>query len=95
MPVIGATAIFTSLLQVLIAGLHTIRGQLIFVSLLAHLTVYLTVARPVNNIMVDGVKFGRLVDNIRQLQQRWDKVIGLRAGLLLIAITALIAVNYW
>lgn len=97
MPVIGATAILTTLLQVIIAGLHTIQAQLAALSLMAlliHLTIYLTVAKPVNNIMVDVVKFGRLVNNIRELQQRWDKVIGLRAALLFIAITGLILLNY-
>jgi len=97
MPVIGATAIVSTLLQVLIAGFHTIQAQLAALSLVAlliHLTIYLTVARPVNNVMVDVVKFGRMVNNIRELQQRWDKVIGLRAALLFIAITGLILLNY-
>jgi hypothetical protein len=34
-----------------------------------------------------------LVSNIRTLQQRLDKVIGLRALLLLVAITGLIIIN--
>lgn len=97
MPFIGATAVVTTLLQVIFAGVQTISGQLAIISLaalLVHLFIYLTIAKPVNNIMVEGVKFGRLVDNVRQLQQRWDKVINLRAALLLIAITGLILVNY-
>lgn len=98
MPVIGITAIITTLLQVIFAGVQTISGQLAIVSLVAllvHLAIYFTISKPVNNIMVEGVKFGRLVDNVRQLQLRWDKVIGLRAGLLLIAITGLVLVNYF
>jgi len=97
MPVIGITAIATTLLQVIVAGVQTISGQLAIVSLAAlliHLFIYFTISKPVNNIMVEGVKFGRLVDNVRQLQQRWDKVINLRAALLLIAITSLILINY-
>ncbi|PSL22395.1 DUF1772 domain-containing protein [Chitinophaga ginsengisoli] len=97
MPLIGVMALFTTLLQVIVTGLHTIQGQLAVLSLAAlllHLTIYLTVAKPVNNIMVDGVKFGRLVNNIRELQQRWDKVISLRAALLFVAIISLILVNY-
>ena len=97
MPFIGVTAVVTTLLQVIFAGVQTISGQLAIISLaalLVHLFIYLTIAKPVNNIMVEGVKFGRLVDNVRQLQQRWDKVISLRAALLLIAITGLILVNY-
>lgn len=98
MPVIGVTAIITTLLQVILAGVKTVSGQLAIVSLaalLVHLLIYFTVAKPVNNIMVEGVKFGRLIPNIRQLQQRWDKVINIRAVLLFIAITSLILINYF
>ncbi|WP_083228035.1 hypothetical protein [Mucilaginibacter sp. PPCGB 2223] len=64
------------------------------VALLAHLTVYLTIAKPINKLMTEGVKFGRLIANIRELQQRWDSMIWLRAALLFIAMAALIIVNY-
>jgi hypothetical protein len=97
MPIIGVTAVVTTLLQVIFAGVQTISGQLAIVALaalLVHLFIYFTIAKPVNNILVEGVKFGRLVNNVRQLQQRWDKVINLRAALLLIAITSLVLVNY-
>lgn len=97
MPVIGIAAIVTTLTQVIFAGLHNIAGQLAIVSLAAlliHLAIYFTISKPINNIMVEGVKFGRLVDNVRQLQQRWDKVIDLRAVLLLVALTSLIVINY-
>lgn len=97
MPFFGATAILASLLQLIIAGLHNTQGQLAGLALLAllvHLIVYLSVAKPVNNIMVDAIKFGRLVNNIRELQLRWDKVISLRALLLLLAITSLVVINY-
>jgi hypothetical protein len=97
MPLIGITAIITTLTQVILAGVQTTYGQLASVALaalLAHLAIYFTISKPINNIMVEGVKFGRIVDNIRQLQQRWDKVIALRALLLLIAILGLITINY-
>ena len=97
MPVIGVTAILTTLLQVIFAGIQSIPGQLATISLaalLVHLLIYFTVSKPLNNIMVEGVKFGRVVENIRQLQQHWDKVFDLRAVLQLIAITALVLVNY-
>ncbi|WP_114936633.1 DUF1772 domain-containing protein [Mucilaginibacter endophyticus] len=98
MPLVGVAAILSTLLQVMVAGLHTFQGQLAAISLaalLTHLAIYFTIARPVNNIMVDAVKFGRIVNNIRELQQRWDRVIGLRAALLFIAIAGLVVVNYY
>jgi fumarate reductase subunit C len=97
MPVIGITAVITTLMQVVVVGVHNIAGQLAIISLaalLVHLAIYFTIAKPVNNIMVEGVKFGRLIDNIRLLQQRWDKVINLRAVLLLVAMTSLVVINY-
>ena len=97
MPVFGITAVVTTLLQILFASVQTIPGQLAFVSLaalLVHLVVYFVISKPVNSIMVEGVKFGRLIQDIRSLQQRWDKVINLRAALLFIAITCLVMINY-
>ncbi|MBE9463706.1 DUF1772 domain-containing protein [Dyadobacter subterraneus] len=97
MPVIGITAIVTTLLQVILHDIYTLNGQLAavsFTALLVHLGIYFAVSKPINNIMVQGVRFGRIIANIRQLQQRWDKVINLRAALLLVAITALIMINY-
>ena len=97
MPVIGVTALATTLLQVIVAGVQTTPGQLALVALtalLAHLFIYLTISKPVNDILAEGVKFGRLIENTRQLQQRWDKVINLRAALLLVAITSLVVTNY-
>jgi hypothetical protein len=97
MPLIGASAILTTFLQIVIAGVYTFHGQmtiLSLVALLAHLAIYARVARPINKIMIEGVKFGRLVNNIRELQDRWDKVIYIRAVLLLVALTGLLLVNY-
>ena len=97
MPVIGVTAIVTTLLQAFFMGVQTTPGQLAAVSLaalLVHLFIYFTISRPINNIMIEGVKFGRLVSNTRQLQQRWDRVINLRALLLFTAIIGLVLVSY-
>ena len=97
MPIIGITAIVTTLVQIIFSGLQAITGELAMVSLAAlliHLAIYFIVSKPVNNIMVEGVKYGRIVNNVRELQQRWDKVINLRSVLLLVAMTGLIMINY-
>lgn len=97
MPIFGITAIAATLMQVIFAGVNVVYRQLAIASLaalLVHLAVYFAISKPVNNIMIEGVKFGRFVSNTRQLQQRWDKVINLRAVLLLIAIACLITANY-
>ena len=97
MPVIGVTAIITTLLQIVLYGATSYGGELAIIALtvlLIHLAIYFRISKPVNNIMVEGIKFGRIVGNIRQLQQRWDKVIELRAVLLLVAIICLVIINY-
>jgi hypothetical protein len=58
MPLIGITAIITTLTQVILAGWKTTHGQLASVALaalLAHLAIYFTISKPINNIMVEGV----------------------------------------
>lgn len=97
MPVIGVTAIATTLLQGIVAGLQTLSGQLALVALaalLVHLLIYVTISKPVNDLLVEAVKDGKILDTTRQLQQRWDSVINLRAALLWIALTSLVVINY-
>ncbi|GAA4326891.1 DUF1772 domain-containing protein [Mucilaginibacter gynuensis] len=97
MPVFGVLAIITILMQVVLNGLSTLHGQfsvLSLIALLTHLMIYVKISKPINKIMVEGIKFGRMIGNIRELQQRWDSVIYLRAGVLLIALTGSILINY-
>ena len=56
--------------------------------LLAHLSLYLTVAKPINTKMSQAAIKGIVPENIRALQQRWDSVINYRAGLLALAMIA-------
>ncbi len=44
--------------------------------------------------MVDSVKYGMVLSNVRELQERWDKVIMWRALSLLPAIICLVMINY-
>lgn len=93
MPVFGVTAVVSTLLQVLLSGFQVL-PLISLLALLLHLLIYLRISKPINAIMVEGVKFGRLISNIRELQQRWDRVISLRAILLFVAMLGLILGNY-
>ena len=97
MPFFGATAILTTLAQIILYGIHSLPGKLAAAALLgmvSQLLIYLFISKPVNVAMVDAVKFGRVLNNVRELQERWDKVILWRAISLLFAIVSLIMINY-
>ena len=97
MPFFGVTAMLTTIAQIILYGIHSTSGKLASIALLgmvSQLLFYSLVAKPVNSAMVDSVKYGRVLDNVRQLQERWDKVIIWRAVSLLIAISCLIMINY-
>lgn len=86
MPIVGGTAILGTLYLAFSRGAGTHDGELFLVALccmLMHLLLFLRIAKPVNEKMREAVKYGRMLDNARALQNRWDSVIGLRAMALL------------
>ncbi len=97
MPFFGATAILTTLAQFIFYGIHSIPGKLSMAALLgmvSQLLIYILISKPVNVTMVDSVRYGRVLNNVRELQERWDKVILWRAISLLLAIVCLTMINY-
>jgi hypothetical protein len=92
MPVIGVSSVFST---ALIAILNYNRLMATFsgialLMLLIHLTIYITIAKPINAQMSAAATEHRTLDNIRALQNRWDSVITYRAGLLTIAMLFLL-----
>ena len=97
MPFFGATAILATILQIVLYGIHSVPGRLsaaALVGMMSQLLIYMLISKPVNVTMVDSVKYGRVLNNIRELQERWDKVIMWRALSLLLAIICLVMINY-
>lgn len=96
MPVAGATALLSTAALAWLAGGWTTRpgclALLALASLLTQLVAYLRVARPVNQRQTAAARQGHTPPDARALQERWDSVIGLRAGALTVAVAALIAV---
>ena len=93
MPIVGSTALLGALYLAISKGIGTHDGILLliaFTALLVHLVLFLRVAKPVNEQMREAVRFGRLLDNVRSLQNKWDSVIGFRSILLLIAMVFLL-----
>ena len=93
MPIPGVTAVLGTVCLIIIKGLGTpdlILFVIALVALLAHLLLYLRVAKPVNEQMKEAVKYGRIGVNARALQMKWESVIGFRTIALLTAMVFII-----
>jgi hypothetical protein len=93
MPPIAITSILCTIICVVLnfrnaytAGLS---GAALFM-LLAHLYLYITIAKPINIAMTDAAVKNIIRDDIRALQIRWDSIINYRAAFLTAAMLLLI-----
>ena len=96
MPLFGGMALLsTGGLFFVAGGWPTLPGRLALLALLGLLTqlaAYLLVAQPINKRQTAAVLQNQTPVDARDLQRRWDSVIGLRAGALTVAVAALIGV---
>ena len=93
MPVIGITSLISTALFILINRTNTVLVVLsatALTMLLAHLALYLTIAKPVNTQMTAAAIDGIVPSNIRELQKRWDSAIFYRAAFLTLAMLSLL-----
>ena len=67
-----------------------VAGALAFGALLAWLGFYTRVSAPINKRLRLAAAIGDVPEDTRHLQQRWDSVIWLRAGLQAVALAALL-----
>ncbi|OKH53977.1 hypothetical protein NIES2101_09280 [Calothrix sp. HK-06] len=92
-PLFGVLGVLATLAFAIVAHLGTIASWLALMALaglLTQLSLYLTVAKPVNQKMTEAVQLGNIPDNIRDLQNCWDSVIVGRALAMTFAIGFLI-----
>ena len=92
MPLIGATGVISSLLLTVLNYQTSlvIYSGISLLALLAHLAIYLKVAKPINTQMSAAAVAKETPAAIRSLQLRWDSVIFYRAILLTVAMLAII-----
>ena len=64
-------------------------GALATLALIAFLALYGRVSKPVNTALTEAAVAGRVPDDARQLQARWDSVIDARVALQGLALAAL------
>jgi hypothetical protein len=92
MPLIGVTSILCTLLFTVInykdMRLVYLSGAAL-VMLFIHLTLYLTIAKPINIKMSQAATENLVPEDIHTLQQRWDSIINYRAVFLMLAMIAL------
>lgn len=93
MPVFGFLGIVATLAFAIASQLGTAASWLSLVALAALLTqlsLYMTVAKPVNQKMKEALKSGHVPDSTRDRQNQWDSVIIGRALAMTIAIGCLV-----
>ena len=89
MPVWGVSAILSNLLLVVLSG----SGQRWFylaslLMLILFVTLYNLLSKPINRIQTQAAKTGKTLDNARELQASWDRVLFIRVALLVVSLLA-------
>ena len=93
MPVIGITSIVSTALFVFVNRANTTLccfSGAALTMLLAHLALYLVIAKPVNAQLSAAAVSNTMPPNIRQLQKRWDGAIFYRTTFLTLAMLFLL-----
>jgi hypothetical protein len=94
MPVFGVSGVFATIAFVIMVGWGTVASLLALVALtglLIQLGLYLAIAKPINTKMTQAIQKGQILAEIRDLQNRWDRVIIARALAMMLAIVCLAA----
>jgi hypothetical protein len=92
MPAIGITSVTATAISVMLNLENAYTAALLgtaLLMLLAHLYLYMTIAKPVNKEMSDAAVKNIVPGNIRALQIRWESVINYRAAFLTAAMLLL------
>lgn len=93
MPVVGALGMVATLAFLLLAGLGTRASTLGIGALLVQLlflVLYNVYSKPINLKLRRAARSGQVPEDTRQLQARWDRVVVIRAILLLVAMLCLV-----
>jgi hypothetical protein len=93
MPIFGVTGLFATISLAAVSPLGTPVSWLTLsaiAGLLVQLSLYLIVAKPINTKMTEAVQRKEVLADIRELQNRWDSVIVVRAIAMTLAIGCLV-----
>ena len=89
MPIWGVSAILSNLLLVVLSR----SGQRWFylaslLMLILFVILYNLLSKPINRIQTEAAKTGKRLDNDRELQSSWDRVLWIRVPLLVVSLLA-------
>ena len=89
MPIWGVLAILSNLL---LAVLHKGEQRWFYLAsvlmLILFVLLYNLLSKPINRIQTEAAKAGARLDNSRELQASWDKVLWIRVPLLVVSLLA-------
>lgn len=89
MPILGVLAILSNFLLVVFSR----SGQrwfylASFLMLILFVILYNLLSKPINRVQTEAAKTGRRLDNGRELQASWDRVLLIRVPLLVVSLLA-------
>ena len=86
MPIWGVSAILSNFLLAVLG--KTERRWFYFASLILFVIIYNRLSKPINRLQTEAAKTGKRLDNGRELQASWDRVLLIRVPLLVVALLA-------
>lgn len=93
MPIFGVIGLLATIALATVSPIGTITSWLTLMAIalvLVQLSLYLTVAKPINTKMTQAAQRKEVLSDIRELQNRWDSVIVARAMAMTLAVACLI-----
>jgi hypothetical protein len=93
LPFFGVLSLLASLAFLVTVGLGTIEGRLGLIALVAQvlfLVLYTVYSKPINVRLRQAARSHQVPADTRQMQERWDRVVVIRACLLFIAMACLV-----
>jgi hypothetical protein len=91
-PIFGVLGLLASLAFLVIVGLETLEshlGLIAFIAQVLFLVLYTMYSKPINVRMRQAARSKLVPADTRQMQERWDRVVVIRASLLFIAMACL------
>ena len=89
MPIWGVLAILSNLLLVILSRSEQRWFYLAsLLMLILFVILYNLLSKPMNRIQTEAAKTGKTLDNARELQASWDRVLFIRVALLVVSLLA-------
>ena len=89
MPIWGVLAILSNLLLVVFGKSGQRWFYLVsFLMLILFVIFYNLLSKPINRLQIEAAKTGKRLDNSRELQASWDRVLLIRVPLLVVSLLA-------